>query len=99
MLGSSHALPPGVELSAYRIVEQLLDTIDDAPGVQVQVRFGEDALELRVAGPARRGQGAASALERARERALLHHGTLRASTRGGRAESVALLPVLGAAYP
>ena len=52
-------LPAGVELSAYRIVEHLLGALDDAPGVEVGVRFGEDALEIRVAGPAgRRGDAA-----------------------------------------
>ena len=88
-------LPAGVELSAYRIVEHLLSALEDAPGVEVGVRFGEDALEIAVAGPAgRRGEGAA--IERARERARLQRGTLDA-TRGGRAEAVALLPVAAVA--
>ena len=54
--GSPRVLPAGVELSAYRIVEHLLSALDDAPGVEVGVRFGEEALEIRVSGPAgRRG--------------------------------------------
>ena len=56
------------------------------------MRFGDDALELRGARPARRRAGAA--IERARERVELHRGTLVASTRAGRAEAIAQLPVL-----
>ena len=90
-------LPAGVELSAYRIVEHLLGALDDAPGVEVGVRFGEDALEIRVAGPAGRRGDVGAALGRARERAQLHRGTLDAHTRGGRAEAIALLPVAATA--
>jgi hypothetical protein len=90
--GSPRVLPPGVELSAYRIVEQLLDALGDAPDVEVRVRFADDALELAVSGPARRRSRAA--VERARERVQLHRGTLEATTRGGRSEAVASLPVL-----
>lgn len=92
--GNPRVLPAGVELSAYRIVEHLLDALDDAPGVEVGVRFGEQALEIRVAGPARRRGDVGAAVDRARERAQLHHGTLEARTRGGRAEAIAQLPVV-----
>jgi hypothetical protein len=87
-------LPAGVELSAYRIVEHLLGAIDDAPGVEVGVSFGEDALEIRVAGPTARRVDVGAAMDRARERAQLHRGTLQAHTRGGRAEAIAHLPVV-----
>lgn len=95
--GSPRVLPAGVELSAYRILEHLLDALEDAPDVDVRVRFGDDALELAVQGPVRRRGHAATAIERARERAQLHQGTLQARTRGGRAEAVARLPVLARA--
>jgi signal transduction histidine kinase len=95
--GSPRVLPAGVELSAYRIVEHLLAALDDAPGVEVGVRFGEEALEIRVAGPAGRRGDVGAALGRARERAQLHRGTLDARTRGGRAEAIALLPVTAGA--
>ena len=91
--GSPRALPAGVELSAYRIVEHLLDALDDAPDVNVTVGFGPDALDITVSGPAARRGVAATAIERARERAALHSGTLQAETRGGRAEAVAHLPI------
>jgi signal transduction histidine kinase len=93
--GSPRVLPVGVELSAYRVVEHLLSALEDAGDVEVRVRFGDDALDLVVTGPARRR--AAAAFGRARERVELHHGTLVASTEGGRAEAVAHLPVLAGA--
>ena len=92
--GNPRVLPPAVELSAYRIAEQLLDALEDAPDVAVRVRFGADALELAVSGPARRG--ARTSIERARERARLQQGTLEASLKGGRAEAAVSLPVLAA---
>lgn len=96
-MGSPRVLPAGVELSAYRVVEHLLGALDDADGVEVTVRFADDALELTVAGPVRRRGDGTTAIERARERVELHHGTLVASTRGGRSETVAQLPVLAGA--
>jgi signal transduction histidine kinase len=93
--GNPRALPPGVELSAYRVVEHLLDALDDAPGVRVRIRYSDDAIELTVSGPARRH--ANSAIERARERVKLHNGTLDATTHGGHAEAIASLPVYVAA--
>jgi hypothetical protein len=90
--GNPRVLPPAVELSAYRIVEQLLAALEDAPDVGVLVRFGEDSLELAVSGPARRR--AKASIERARERARLQQGTLQATVRGGRAEAEVSLPML-----
>jgi hypothetical protein len=90
--GNPRVLPAGVELSAYRVVEHLLAALDDAGEVEVQVGFFDDRLEIAVAGRACRR--AEIAIERARERVELHRGTLVATTRGGRAEAVANLPVL-----
>jgi hypothetical protein len=92
--GNPQALPAGVELSAYRIVEQLLDALDDAPGVDVVIRFSDDALELSLAGQARRRSR--EAIERTRERVRLHNGTLEAVTDGGRTEIVVALPIFAA---
>jgi signal transduction histidine kinase len=90
--GNPRVLPAAVELSAYRIVEQLLTALDDAPDVKVHVRFGDDALEIAVSGPARRR--AKASIERARERARLQRGSLEATVRSGRAEAVVSLPLV-----
>jgi hypothetical protein len=92
--GNPRVLPAAVELSAYRIVEQLLAALEDAPDVAVRVRFADEALELVVSGPARRR--AKASIERARERARLQSGTLEATVHAGRAEAVVSLPVLTA---
>jgi len=88
--GSPRALPPAVELSAYRIVEQLLDALAGAPGVDVRVRFTDTTLEVAVSGPARRR--ASAAIKGARERARLQRGSFQATVRGGRAEAFVSLP-------
>ena len=93
--GAPRVLPPAVELSAYRIVEHVLAALEDAPDVEVRVRFDDDGLGLTVTGPSRRG--AAPAIERARERVRLHHGTLEARMRGGRSEVAAWLPLAATA--
>ncbi|WP_028063193.1 sensor histidine kinase [Solirubrobacter soli] len=87
--GRPRVLPAAVELSAYRIVEQLLEALHGAPDVEVRVVFADDALELIVS-----GRGSAAAFERARERVALHSGTLRTTAARGRAEAVVSLPSL-----
>lgn len=91
--GSPRALPPAVELSAYRVTEQLLHALDDAEGVQVGVRFEDDTLVLSVSGAAKRRMESGAAMQRARERVQLHRGSLQSVVRGGRAELTASLPV------
>jgi signal transduction histidine kinase len=93
--GEPRVLPAGLELSAYRVVEHLLGATDDAPGVQVHVDFGARALEVTVSGPARGSRRRAeAALDRARERLALHHGSLESEIAGGRTRATAALPVL-----
>ncbi len=93
--GEPRVLPAGLELSAYRVVEHLLAATDDAPGVQVHVDFGADALEVTVSGPARASRRRTeAALARARERLALHHGRLESESAGGRTRATAALPVL-----
>ena len=97
--GSPRALPAGIELSAYRIVEHLLAALQDAPEarIDVRVRFGTDALELDVAGPASRYADPATAFAIARERTALLGGTLQIETGSGRCAALARLP-LAAGY-
>jgi signal transduction histidine kinase len=93
--GEPRVLPAGLELSAYRVIEHLLSATGDAPGVQVNVDFGADALAVTVSGPARSSRRRAeAALDRARERLALHHGSLDSETVGGRTRATAALPVL-----
>jgi hypothetical protein len=92
--GTPRVLPAGVELSAYRVVECLLDAMEDAPAVDVAVRFDDSALIVTVSGSMRRRGQAGAAVERARERVQLHRGTLETSSHDGRASATAHLPVL-----
>lgn len=91
--GNPRALPAGVELAAYRVVEHLLAAVGEASGVEVRLGFGDDALEIGVTGPVNRRTDVSAALDRARERVQVQRGTLEARTRGGRAEAIAHLPV------
>jgi signal transduction histidine kinase len=93
--GEPRVLPAGLELSAYRVVEHLLEATDDAPGVEVHVDFGADTLEVTVSGPARGGRRRTeAALDRARERLALHHGSLESEVADGHTRATAALPVL-----
>ena len=95
--GGPRALPAGVELSAYRIVEHLLDALEDAPDVEVRRALRRRRPRARASpGPPRR-RGARAAIERARERAACTAGRCEATLRGGRAEAVVSLPVLAVA--
>jgi hypothetical protein len=51
--GPARSLPASLELTGYRIVEQLLTALRDEPSAQVDVRlrFAPECLELRIAGP------------------------------------------------
>jgi signal transduction histidine kinase len=93
--GEPRVLPAGLELSAYRVVEHLLGATGDAPGVQVHVDFGTDDLKVTVSGPARGSRRRTeAALDRARERLALHHGSLESEIAGGHTRATAALPVL-----
>jgi signal transduction histidine kinase len=93
--GEPRVLPAGLELSAYRVVEHLLSATDDAPGVRVDVDFGTDALAVTVSGPARGSRRRTeAALDGARERLALHHGSLESEVAGGCTRATAALPVL-----
>jgi signal transduction histidine kinase len=93
--GDSRLLPPGLELSGYRIVEHLLLTLERDPGApaSVEVVFGADSLELKVIGPSVRNGDARRALAAATERAAVHDGSLHSTSRDGRRETVVLLPL------
>ena len=95
--GDARSLPATVELSAYRIVEHLVDVLADQPEsrIEVDVRFSQEALEIRVSGPVDRAADLKAAVARARERAKLLDGSLDIKVSRGRARAVAQLPVPG----
>ena len=86
--GDPRSLPATVELSAYRIVEHLVNVL-------AGVRFDEDALEIRVNGPVDRSADLKAAVARARERAKFLGGSLDVRVSRGHANAVAQLPVPG----
>jgi signal transduction histidine kinase len=100
--GKRTQLPAGVELSAYRIVQEALTNSlrhADAARAEVLVRYGSDALEIEVAddgrGPANGADGG-HGLVGMRERAALHGGVLEAGARSGGGYTVrARLPITG----
>ena len=93
--GDPRLLPPGLELSGYRIVEHLLVALENDPTarIAVAVAFVPDALELTVVGPSARHGDIRPALAAAAERAAMHGGTLRTQTSDGRRTTVVLLPL------
>jgi signal transduction histidine kinase len=80
--GPARPLPPGVELSAYRIVQEGLTNVVRHAGASraaVAVRYGQDAVDVEVRddgrGPSPNGH-AGHGLVGVRERVALHGGRL-----------------------
>jgi signal transduction histidine kinase len=99
--GRARPLPPGLDLSAYRIVQEALTNAvrhADARRLTVAVRYDDEAVELEVAddghGPAPDlGASGGHGLVGRRERVALYGGELRVGTReGGGFAVVARLP-------
>lgn len=87
--GAQAALPAGVELSAYRIVQEALTNVLRHAGparAEVVVRYGTADLELEVSddgrGP-RNGADPGHGLLGMRERVALHGGVFEAESRNG----------------
>ena len=95
--GDPRSLSAALELSAYRIVEHLVNMLSDQPDsrIDVGVRFDDDALEIRVSGPVDRSADLKAAVARARERAKFLGGSLDVKVSRGQAAAVAQLPVPG----
>jgi signal transduction histidine kinase len=87
--GERCPLPPGVDLSAYRIVQEALTNALKHAGpasARVTVRFGRDELDIEVADdgsapPRRNGNGGGHGLVGMRERVALFGGDLAAGHR------------------
>jgi signal transduction histidine kinase len=84
--GTPGPLPPGLDLSAYRIVQEALTNALKHGGrspTSVRVRYGAETLTIRVSNPAARapavqGQRVGHGLISMRERAALYGGELEA---------------------
>ncbi len=81
--GGAHPLPPGVELTAYRVVqESLTNALKHARPTRVDVVLGYSAarldIEVRNDGVSANGNGAGHGLIGMRERVALYGGTLAA---------------------
>jgi signal transduction histidine kinase len=102
--GEEVTLPRGIDLSAYRIVQEALTNALKHAGTaraEIVLRYGPSALELEVADDGRGAHagvnGSGQGLIGMRERAALYGGTLRAGTRpGGGYEVRARLPLTSA---
>jgi len=89
--GSERTLPRGVDLSAYRIVQEALTNALKHAGpakVHVRVRYGSESLELEVVddghgGSAGNGVGRGHGLVGMRERVALYGGDLEAGPQDG----------------
>jgi signal transduction histidine kinase len=87
VVGDPVALPPGVDLSAYRIVQEALTNALKHAGparARVVVRYGADAVELEVSDDGAGAPGAPGTghgLVGMRERVALYRGELQAGRR------------------
>ncbi|MGA5334917.1 sensor histidine kinase [Streptomyces cellulosae] len=106
--GARRPLPPGVELSAYRIVQEALSNVlRHAPGATAHVTLAYGPRSLRVevvnTAPTREAapsEGAGHGLLGMRERAVMLGGTLTAGPWSGRGYRVeACLPVSAPSAP
>jgi signal transduction histidine kinase len=89
--GEPRPLPSGIELSGYRIVEQLLRSVSSP---DVLIRFAPDELELRVTAVAPAPiQDEEPVVRVAAERAALHGGSLISTRLAGQRQWVARLPL------
>jgi signal transduction histidine kinase len=89
--GTRRALPPGVDLAAYRVVQEALtNTLKHAgPGpVAVRIAYAPTAVELEICNdgrnaPSANGRGGGHGLVGMRERTTIYGGSLEAGPRAG----------------
>jgi signal transduction histidine kinase len=100
--GGPAALPPGVGLAAYRIVQDALANVLERAGqarAQVTVRYGNGTLELEIADDRPSGTGAGGGLVAMRERVSVYGGELEAGPRTGGGYAVRVHLPLAAVRP
>ena len=99
--GEPRALPPGLDLAVYRIVQEALTNVGrhaEASSAHVRLRYREDALEVEIAddgrGPTAGGSEPGHGLIGMRERVALYGGRLEVGRLGTTGFMVrAMLPV------
>lgn len=96
--GDPAGIGPGVELAAYRIVQEGLTNAAKHGAGRVVVRLGltDEQVEIEIVNPCAAVSavpGAGRGLPGLRERVALHHGTMEAGADGGCYRLRAVLPV------
>jgi signal transduction histidine kinase len=87
--GERRTVPPGVDLAAFRIVQEALTNVRKHAGevaAQVHVRYSDGGVEVEVAnapGPGGNGEGAGHGLVGMRERVRVYGGTLETGPQDG----------------
>jgi signal transduction histidine kinase len=94
--GPVRPLPASLELTGYRIVEQLLTALRDEPSARVDVslRFAPDCLELRIAGSPAAGFELRQLRSRVQTRLALFGGTIDIDDTAGRRAARVRLPLV-----
>jgi signal transduction histidine kinase len=96
--GTLRPLPASIELSACRIVEQLLRILPDEPGsrVQLHVDVGVEGLDIVLAGTSAANEDVEHVAALARARAALHGGSVAITDRAGHCRARVWLPLVTA---
>jgi signal transduction histidine kinase len=94
--GPARPLPASIELTGYRIVEQLLTVLRDDPAalVDVSLHFAPDCLELRIAGPPAAGSELRQLRLTVQARLALFGGTIDIDDSAGRRATRVRLPLV-----
>jgi signal transduction histidine kinase len=95
--GEPRPLAAGLELSGYRIVEHLIEALEDEPAaaIEVRLRYRPEVLELHVTGTVPpRTTDLRAVLAVARQRAVLHGGTVDGRIVSGVCSLTASLPLV-----
>jgi signal transduction histidine kinase len=82
VIGARRSLPTGIDLTAYRVVEDALAAAVEQRATRAYVLVWYEERELRVEVSDDRAGGASETLAGLRERVALYGGTLRAGRRG-----------------
>jgi signal transduction histidine kinase len=105
VVGSPHELPPGVDLAAYRVVQEALTNALKYAGpahAWVEVTWGDDELELTIANDGRTdgdASGGGQGLDGMRERVSLYGGEIASGARDGGGYVVRARLPIGEAAP